>query len=144
MASEPDNPIFECRKCGECCKGYGGTFVTDADISAIAAYLNVSPERFVEVYCRMSGNKPILTQGENGYCIFWKKLCGIHPVKPRMCKAWPYIDCVVKAPENWQAMASCCPGMRTDTTEVTIVAAVSEILRVRYSEKNTDGSSSSK
>jgi len=28
--------IFKCRQCGECCKGYGGTFVTENEIEAIA------------------------------------------------------------------------------------------------------------
>ncbi len=31
--------IFDCKKCGDCCKGYGGTFVTEQDIKAISAYL---------------------------------------------------------------------------------------------------------
>jgi uncharacterized protein len=122
-------PIFECQQCGECCKGYGGTYVTEKDIEAIAAYIGVAPEGFVNTYCRISGNKPVLAQGANGYCIFWKKLCGIHPVKPRMCRAWPFIKTVLKAPENWRVMASCCPGMRTDISDKTIVVRVADELK---------------
>jgi hypothetical protein len=66
-----------------------------------------------------------LAQAENGYCVFWKdKICTIHPVKPRMCKAWPFIPNVLKDPQNWLIMAGFCPGIRTDITPSEIVACV--------------------
>ncbi|HGY11559.1 MAG TPA: YkgJ family cysteine cluster protein, partial [Desulfobacterales bacterium] len=40
--------------------------------------------------------------------------CTIHPVKPYMCKAWPFIQTIIKHPENWNAMANSCPGMKKD------------------------------
>ncbi len=106
--------IFKCKKCGDCCKGYGGTFVTEKDIITIAAYIKADPEQFVADYCRMSGKKPVLAQGKNGYCIFWEGQCTIHPVKPRMCKAWPFIESVLIDVNNWHIMASSCPGIRID------------------------------
>lgn len=124
-----ESAIFQCQQCGECCNGYGGTYVTEKDIAAIAAYIGVPRESFVETYCRISGKKPVLAQGENGYCIFWKKLCGIHPVKPKMCREWPFIKSVLKVPENWRIMASCCPGMRTDVSDEIIIGCVSEALK---------------
>ena len=65
--------IFKCQQCGDCCKGYGGTFVTDQEIESIAKYINTDSESFVEKYCQMSGDKPVLSQKDNGYCIFWDK-----------------------------------------------------------------------
>ncbi len=106
--------IFECRKCGDCCRGYGGTYVTDSDIQAIADYIGVEPDRFADQYCRISGGKPLLAQGKDGRCIFWNDLCTIHPVKPRMCKAWPFIESILIDPENWKIMATVCPGIRPD------------------------------
>lgn len=38
---EPSD-IFECKTCGECCKGYGGTYVSEEDISNIAEYIHVT------------------------------------------------------------------------------------------------------
>ena len=35
--------LFACRQCGECCKGYGGTYVSRIDVDAISAYLGVDP-----------------------------------------------------------------------------------------------------
>lgn len=106
--------LFECTQCGECCKGFGGTYVSTADMEALAAFLKITVEAVREKYCAPSGSRFVLTQGENGYCIFCEeKRCGIHPVKPRMCRAWPYIEGVLVDVTNWDAMAASCPGMRT-------------------------------
>lgn len=122
MPSEPLMPsdLFQCKKCGDCCKGYGGTFVTPEDILAISDYIQTEPERFVDDYCQKSGRKPVLRQGSDGYCIFWDKVCTIHPVKPRMCKAWPFIEAVLKDTKNWEIMARFCPGIRPDVQEKII------------------------
>jgi hypothetical protein len=110
---EPDD-IFKCAMCGDCCKGYGGTFVTKEDIDAIAGYINADCERFVSEYCEVSGGKPVLARGGNGYCLFWDKKCTIHSVKPRMCRQWPFIQSVLMDTDNWYIMAGMCPGMRAD------------------------------
>ncbi len=106
--------IFDCKCCGQCCKGYGGTYVTREDIQKIAAYINKDPDTFVDIYCDMSGSKPVLTLAENGSCIFFdpEKQCTIHRVKPYMCRAWPYIKTIIAHPENWDIMANSCPGMK--------------------------------
>jgi hypothetical protein len=106
--------LFECRLCGECCRGYGGTYLGPEDIRAIAAFVGVDPAAFLTEYCRLSGGRPLLAQKADGYCVFWDTLCTIHPVKPRMCRRWPFIASVLAAPENWLIMAGACPGMRTD------------------------------
>ena len=121
--------IFQCRQCGECCKGYGGTYVTETDVKAISDFIGTTPERFLEDYCQMSGRRPVLAQGEHGFCLFWKdNLCSIHPVKPRMCRAWPYIDAVLKDAQNWFMMAGSCPGMRTDVSPEAIQECVASKL----------------
>jgi Fe-S-cluster containining protein len=130
MPSDPSfssstTEIFDCRQCGDCCKGFGGTYVSPDDIQAIATFIGVDPESFHQRFCQPSGKKRVLAQGENGYCIFWNdRLCTIHPVKPRMCKAWPYIPGVLKDPQNWYIMASMCPGIRTDVSPAEIVACI--------------------
>lgn len=121
--------LFECRQCGECCRGFGGTLVTEADAAAIAGYLDMSLETFLKTYCVRSGCGTVLAQGEDGYCIFaHRALCRIHPVKPRMCRAWPFIEGVLRDPGNWYIMAGACPGMRTDVSENTVVRCVKAVL----------------
>ncbi|MBU0987722.1 MAG: YkgJ family cysteine cluster protein [Proteobacteria bacterium] len=115
-----DTDIFKCTRCGDCCKGYGGTVVTDDEIHTLAKYINTDPKRFVADFCQMSGKKLVLAQGSNGYCIFWNGLCTIHPVKPQMCKTWPFIKNILMDIGNWYAMAVQCPGMRTDVPESVV------------------------
>ena len=126
--SEAAPDIFECRRCGDCCRGYGGTLVEEADIGAIAAYLGITAERFRYKYCVLSGSRPMLVQQPNGFCAFWDRLCTIHPVKPRMCRAWPFIKSVLKDVTNWHIMAGMCPGIRTDVSDEQIIACVKKKL----------------
>jgi Fe-S-cluster containining protein len=120
--------IFKCMKCGECCKGYGGTFVGAREIEAIAAYTNTDSERFVAERCRMSGGKPVLAQRADGYCIFWDGQCVIHPVKPNMCRSWPFIRSVLIDVDNWAIMAASCPGIRTDVSPGVLIDCVKKEL----------------
>jgi len=106
--------IFQCKKCGDCCNGYGGTYVTESDIQNIAAFIETDSDEFIQKYCVRSGKKYVLAQADNGVCIFWNQLCTIHPVKPRMCKAWPFIESVLIDPSNWAIMGNSCPGINTD------------------------------
>ena len=106
--------LFECRMCGDCCKGYGGTYLTAEDIKAISCYIGSNPEIFLDRYCSLSGTKPLLAQRSDGYCIFWDKICTIHPVKPRMCRIWPFIESILVDAKNWLIMADSCPGIHTD------------------------------
>ena len=117
--------FFKCRKCGECCKGYGGTYLTDNDIELISQFINSSSTRFVDHYCNLSGNRPVLAQREDGYCIFWDQLCTIHPVKPLMCRKWPFLESILVDSTNWLIMADSCPGIQTDVD----LTDVEEIVR---------------
>jgi Fe-S-cluster containining protein len=94
--------LFKCRRCGECCKGYGGTYITESEIDNICRFLGLERNTFIERYCQMSGDRPVIAQGSNGYCIFWDQLCLIHAVKPRMCRNWPFIEGILVDPKNWQ------------------------------------------
>ncbi len=123
--------IFECKMCGECCRGFGGTYVNSEDIERIAEYLGVGREEFLRKYCQKSGSGIVLAQKEDGYCVFFKENCTIHPVKPRMCKAWPFIQAVVKDMANWKAMANSCRGIRTDFPDEAIVECVRKVIEER-------------
>ncbi len=130
MSSEDSSwqDAFQCRQCGECCKGFGGTFVTEKDIQMIADFINCDTETFVKDYCQLSGGKYVLIQGTGGYCVFWDELCTIHPVKPRMCRAWPFIESVLADKKNWEIMAGTCPGICTDVPDRILEKLIKEEL----------------
>ena len=112
----PDD-LFSCQCCGDCCKGYGGTFLTQSDIDRISRYLEMQPERFMRDFCQMSGDQLVIAQAKNGYCALWDQQCAIHPVKPQMCRRWPFIESILVDARNWHAMAAACPGMRIDVSD---------------------------
>jgi Fe-S-cluster containining protein len=116
--------LFTCTRCGDCCKGFGGTYLSSVDITSIADYLGITTEQFVTGYTTMSGNRHLIRQGGNGYCVFWDQVCTIHPVKPKMCRQWPYIRSILVDVVNWRAMAASCPGMNAEASDAEILACV--------------------
>lgn len=125
MPSDPASPpLFDCQMCGDCCRGFGGTYVSDADLTAISDHTGIPVARLRQDYCQMAGSRPVLAQAPSGYCVFWDGLCTIHPVKPKMCRNWPFLPAVLIDPGNWRAMAEACPGMRADAPETAIRAEV--------------------
>ncbi len=46
----PDD-IFKCQQCGACCKGFGGTYLTDQDIINISKFINFDQKEFPSRYC---------------------------------------------------------------------------------------------
>jgi hypothetical protein len=134
-SDNPDSPLFDCRQCGDCCRGYGGTYVSEEDIRRIAAYIGEDPARFPERYCQMSGRRPVLAQAASGYCVFWDKLCTIHPVKPKMCRRWPFIDAVLVDIQNWKSMGASCPGIQTDLPEDVIREKIATLIKAEDVDK---------
>ncbi len=130
MRSETVNPenLFKCRRCGACCKGYGGTYLTDHDIDTISRHIGTDPQQFLAHYCTLSGARPLLAQKKDGYCIFWDQLCSIHPVKPLMCRKWPFIESIIVDPINWKIMADSCPGIQADVPVDVLKNCVKQML----------------
>ena len=125
--------IFQCQMCGECCTGFGGTYVSDEDILEISAFIGCDPSNFKKTYCNRSGTRWVLALSTTEKCIFFdkEKACTIHPVKPSMCRAWPFIQTVVNHPENWDAMAGSCPGMKKGVSHDTLKRIVSREIALR-------------
>ena len=63
---------------------------------------------------KLAGDRPVLAQRQDGYCVFWEQLCTIHPIKPLMCRKWPFLESILVDPVNWLTMANSCPGIQTD------------------------------
>ena len=132
-------PVFVCQECGECCYGYGGTYVSHDDIKRIADYISADPDTFIEKYCVPSGKKWVLRQRSDGFCVFEKeKLCGIHPVKPNMCWSWPHIKSVLMDIQNWQIMGGFCPGIDRNAPQEDVRREVMEEMKKRGEEVPED------
>ncbi len=82
-----------CQRCGACCRWEGDVCLTDADVTAIAAYLGLTEVDFIETYCRLRGNRQGLSiiDDDEGACIMLTETgCRIQPVKPQQCSEFPY------------------------------------------------------
>jgi Fe-S-cluster containining protein len=84
----------------------------------------------VRDHCTLSGGRLILVQKKDEFCTFYEGTCTIHPVKPRMCRRWPYIESVLVDIRNWNSMATMCRGIRTDLPDEIIAAAIRDYLAI--------------
>ena len=67
--------------------------LTDADITAIAAFLGMEETDFINTYCHLQRNRQGLSliDAEDGACIMLNadNSCRIQPVKPQQCSDFP-------------------------------------------------------
>jgi len=108
---------FRCTECGKCCTGTPGVvWITEEEIIALAAFLQLSIEDVHKRYIRKCGNRLALIekppkQGEYD-CIFLKgKRCTIYPVRPKQCRTFPWWDENLTSKEAWQEAGKLCEGI---------------------------------
>ena len=88
---------FSCKRCGACCRWEGAVKVENEEVDAIAAFLNMSVEEFLEHHTRLTPDRRHLSllEKSNGECEYLVTApdglpgCAIEPVKPRQCREFP-------------------------------------------------------
>jgi hypothetical protein len=111
MTQGEAEPVFACRQCGECCQGAGGILVTPAETRALAEYLGLSPREFARRYLVDSPLGPQVAE-KDGACVFLQEArCRVHPVKPRICREWPFLPALLAHPDEFEAAKGACPGL---------------------------------
>ncbi len=109
---EPGTPqVFACRQCGECCQGVGGILVTPGEARAMAAYLGLEVGEFAARYLVDSPLGPQVAVSD-GACVFLEeRRCRVHPVKPRICREWPFLPALLAHADEFEAAKGACPGL---------------------------------
>lgn len=103
---------FECRRCGTCCTGASGTiYVGPDEISPIAAYIGLSVYDFAQRYLYPYKKSFSIKEDSQGNCLFFNNGCGIYPVRPFQCRAFPFWFCNVRSESHWRDIARQCPGI---------------------------------
>lgn len=85
-------PTYLCQRCTACCRWPGFVRVTPEEIGAIAAYVQIDEDSFIQEYTRLRPNREglALIDQEDGTCFFLKgNDCSIQAVKPQQCKDFP-------------------------------------------------------
>lgn len=83
---------YQCDRCTACCKWPGDVRLEDAEVDAIASYLGMEVDAFIQqlTRLRMNRNGLSLIEKENHECIMLEDgQCKIQPVKPSQCKGFP-------------------------------------------------------
>lgn len=87
---------FQCRRCGNCCRWPGPVRVNEKEIEAIAGFLNLDFNDFIQHYTRLTADRRSLSLLEkpDGSCLYLDEsgaipACGIEKVKPKQCRNFP-------------------------------------------------------
>ena len=87
-------PTYLCQRCTACCRWPGFVRVTGDEVRAIAAFLKMEEEDFIQEYTRLETNRRglALIDQADGACFFLKENdCSIQAVKPQQCKDFPNV-----------------------------------------------------
>jgi Fe-S-cluster containining protein len=126
MGNNDQHPVFACRQCGECCRGEKGILETEAEFEALAGHLDLSPEDFAARYLVQTSLGPQLAT-QSGTCVFQEgSLCRVHPVKPRICRDWPFLPALLTHADEFEAAKEACPGILADAEHEDFVKASQE------------------
>ncbi len=90
--NSPVNVLFRCVRCGACCRWEGNVCVEPEEIAAIAEFLGMDEDSFIDQYCQLRENRQGLSliDGPDGACIMLvDNGCRINPVKPEQCRQFP-------------------------------------------------------
>jgi Fe-S-cluster containining protein len=123
--SEPKSPAFQCRQCGDCCAGRGGIHVKPREVEEMAALLGMSVEEFCRRYLEASALGPRLAVADHGSCVFLLtgNLCRVHPVKPFICRQWPFLPALLVDPDELEHAKGACPGINPACSHEDFVEA---------------------
>jgi uncharacterized protein len=80
----------------------------------MAAHLDLTPDDFAARYLVDTPMGPQLASC-NGACVMQEgSLCLVHPVKPRICREWPFLQALLDHGDEFEAAKEACPGLAAD------------------------------
>ena len=105
---------WTCRRSGNCCAIPGGVVrVTPAEVTAIAAHLQMGEAAFRSRYLQPDGER--LKEGFGNRCVFLQDGalagCAIYPVRPTKCASFPYWPERRTDPQLRARVLRTCPGI---------------------------------
>jgi len=103
---------FECQRCGTCCTGAPGTiYVGPEEVAPICDHIGLDPLEFERRYLYPYKEGFSIREDPQGNCLFFNNGCGIYPVRPFQCSAFPFWFANVRSQSRWHDIARQCPGI---------------------------------
>jgi uncharacterized protein len=84
--------FYVCQRCANCCKWPGDVRLEEDEIAAIAEFMGLAADGFIQRYTRLRSNRSglSLVEKDNHECVMLEgNACIIHPVKPAQCRGFP-------------------------------------------------------
>ena len=105
---------FKCTQCGNCCTGSpGNVYVDDAEVQAIAEYLDKPIGEIRLFHTRIVRNRVSLVDFPNEDCTFFdpkSRGCTVYTVRPVQCRTWPFWRSNLESEDTWRETQKECPG----------------------------------
>ena len=113
MALNPSRIRFTCQPgCTNCCNQKGYVYLTEADVTRAAAFLEIPQELFEKRFIYRSRRLIRLRKPLRSQCHFLRTgACSIHPAKPTQCRTFPFWPDLLVDEEDWKATKAYCPGI---------------------------------
>ncbi len=112
-----DGLQFECTQCGDCCTGApGAVWVTDQELTAIAAELGKPLGEVRLLHTKTMGGRWSLRDYPNGDCVFLdpqSRRCRVYAARPMQCRTWPFWPSNIETKDSWKRTCDRCPGSGT-------------------------------
>jgi Fe-S-cluster containining protein len=107
--------LFECKNCGECCKGEGYALVTNEDLQRIADFSGKSASTVFSQFTdpdpeTREGCRILKNMGPERICCFYDaraRRCKIHEGRPEICRTFPMLSIDVEQEEPISLYSDC-------------------------------------
>jgi len=126
---------FECQTgCTKCCEQQGFVYLTEEDITRLAAHLDMTVYGFEARYVFRTKNLRRLRVPRHAQCEFLDEGgCSVHLAKPLQCRAFPYWPELVGNKKNWAKIGTWCPGIgKGDLVNIQTAREVAEEMRTSH------------
>ena len=92
MSAVPPGVFYQCQRCTACCRWPGDVKVSASEITAIARFLGMEEQEFIQTHTRLRTDRQGLSlkEKENHECgMLDGRDCRIQAVKPLQCRGFP-------------------------------------------------------
>ena len=126
---------FQCQPgCTRCCEQQGFVYLTEEDLTRLAAYLGMTDAEFERRYVYRTKNLRRLRVPRHAQCEFLEAGgCRVHLAKPMQCRSFPYWPELIDDRKAWHKTGSWCPGIgKGELVNIEAAQGLAEEMRAAH------------